>query len=212
MRVQRNRHVPEARLLWTVIALVVALGLVIDIAVAIVQPDPPGNVGTSLIRLFSYFTVESNIIVLATTIPLARNPLHDGDTWRVWRVMALLGITITALVYWIVLAPTSHPQGASAVSNICLHYISPVGTVGGWLVFGPCPRMTLRVLRRALAWPILWVVYTLIHGAVSGWYPYDFINVKVHGGAAVAVNVVAIFVLGIALLAIFQVIDGRRRA
>ena len=200
-----------ARAVWLIVALAAAVGLAIDITLAITSPDdPPGDVGTSLVRLFSYFTVESNIFVLATTIPLVRNPHHDGHAWRVFRVMALLGITITALVYWIVLAPTSHPQ--SMLSNICLHYISPIGSVGGWLLFGPWPRMTLRVLRRALVWPILWVVYTLIHGAVSGWYPYDFINVKVHGDAAVAVNVVAIFVLGIALLAIFQVIDGRRRA
>ena len=200
-----------ARATWTVVALAAAVGLAIDVGLAVTSPnDPPGDTGTSLVRLFSYFTVESNILVLATTLPLLRNPGHDGDAWRVLRVMALLGITITALVYWIVLAPTSHPQ--SMLSNICLHYVSPIGTVGGWLLFGPWPRMSLRVLRLALAWPIAWVGYTLLHGAVSGWYPYDFINVGAHGYRTVMVNIVAIFVLGIALLAIFRAVDRRRRA
>lgn len=205
-----DHRVSPARAVWLIVALAAAIGLVIDIALAISSPDdPPGDVGTSLVRLFSYFTVQSNIFVLATTVPLVRNPRHDGDAWRVFRVMALLGITITALVYWIVLAPTSHPQ--SMVSNICLHYISPVGTVGGWLVFGPRPRMSLRVLRLALVWPVLWVVYTLLHGAASGWYPYDFINVTAHGYGTVTVNIVAIFVLGIVLLVIFRAVDRTRR-
>ena len=206
-----GRTASPARLVWAAVALAAAVGLAIDIALAVTAPnDPPGDTGTSLLRLFSYFTVESNILVLATTVPLVRNPHHDGGAWRVLRVMALLGITITALVYWVVLAPTSHPQ--SMLSNICLHYLSPIGTVGGWLLFGPWPRMSLRVLRLALVWPVLWVAYTLLHGAASGWYPYDFIDVTVHGYRSVAVTIVAIFVLGVVLLAGFRAVDSRRRA
>lgn len=195
------------RVLWTLVAVDVAVGLLIDLVVAIVQPTPPGEVGTSLVRLFSYFTIESNIIVLASTLPLARDPRFDGARWRVLRVMALLGITITGLVYWIVLAPTSHPQGASVVANICLHYVSPLGTVGGWLLLGPRPRMSMRTAVLAMVWPVLWIGYTRAHGAASGWYPYNFINVTAHGYAAVGVNIAAIFVLGLVLLALFRLGD-----
>jgi hypothetical protein len=55
-------------------------------------------------------------------------------------------------------------------------------------------------VRWALAWPIAWFAYTLVHGAVGGWYPYPFVDVGVLGYAVVARNcaVVTVLLLGVA--------------
>ncbi|MBV9099844.1 MAG: Pr6Pr family membrane protein [Candidatus Dormibacteraeota bacterium] len=196
-----------ARFWWTLIAIDVATGVVINFILAIVEPSPAGQIGTSLLRYFSYFTEESNIFVLAATIPLAMDPQHDGRAWRVLRVMSLLGITITGLVFAIVLAPTSHPHGAGVASNLMLHYISPVGSIAGWLLFGPRPRIALRTLAQAIIWPLLWVGYILAQGPATGWYPYDFLNVTVHGYGRVGINLAFILILSVVILALLRLGD-----
>ena len=201
-----------AQLWWTLLVADVATGVLINFILAIVQPSPVGQPGTSVLRFFSYFTEESNFFVLAAAIPLAINPQHDGRIWRVIRVMSLLGITITALVYWVVLAPTSHPQGFGVGSNLLLHYVSPVMAVGGWLLFGPRPRVALRSLAEAIIWPLFWIGYILAQGPATGWYPYDFLNVTAHGYARVGVNLLAIFVLAMVILALLLLGDRRLAA
>ena len=44
-----------------------------------------GRVGliVRFVRLLSYFTIESNLLVLALAISLVRNPARDGRHWRV---------------------------------------------------------------------------------------------------------------------------------
>lgn len=201
-----------ARFWWTLLAADVATGLVISFTLAIVDPSPVGQPGTSVLRFFSYFTNESNIFVLSAVIPLAMNPLHDGRIWRVIRVMSLVGITITGLVYGIVLAPTSHPHGFGVGSNILLHYVSPIMSIGGWLRFGPRSRITLRTLGEALVWPLAWVGYILAQGPATAWYPYDFLNVIVHGYARVAVNLAVILLLSMVILGLLLLGDRRLRA
>jgi hypothetical protein len=69
-------------------------------------------IGTRLWRLFSFFTIESNLIVLAAALALVRRPHRDGAVWRVVRLDSLLGIVITDLVFAIVLAPPRpRPEG-----------------------------------------------------------------------------------------------------
>ena len=41
-----------------------------------------GPVGTRLVRLFSFFTIQSNLFVLGTSIALALNLFRDGKLWR----------------------------------------------------------------------------------------------------------------------------------
>jgi hypothetical protein len=50
-----------------------------------------------------------------------------------------------------------------------------------------------------LVWPLLWIAYTLIHGAITDWYPYPFIDVVTKGYGKVAVNIVAITIFAIVL-------------
>ena len=51
----------------------------------------------------------------------------------------------------------------------------------GWLVFGPFPRSDGRSLRLTLLWVAVWAAWTLLHGALSGWYPYAIIDASTLG-------------------------------
>jgi hypothetical protein len=54
-----------------------------------------------------------------------------------------------------------------------------------------------------MVWPVLWVAYTLVHGAVSKWYPYGFIDVTIHGYGKVTVTILLIFAFAVALAALY---------
>src|ERR1700743_1028566 len=109
--------------------------------------DQGVSVPVRLGRLVSYFTIESNLLVLAAAISLVLNPDRDGRLWRVLRLDALLGIVITGLVFGLILADLVHPTGLGAWVNAGFHYFSPWWTLAGWLLFGPRPRIGWVPLR-----------------------------------------------------------------
>ncbi|RSD21380.1 Pr6Pr family membrane protein [Amycolatopsis eburnea] len=126
--------------------------------------------------MFSYFTIESNLFVLAVAVVLTVRPLADGRGWRVVRLDSLLGFLITGLVYAIVLAPQVHLTGAALVATIGFHCVSPWATVPAWLLLGPRPRLTWGTVGWAFAWPLLSLGYIFVQGAFTHWYPYPFLD------------------------------------
>jgi hypothetical protein len=199
-----------ARTWWAVLFVVVAASLSVEFVLTLTDPaDEATGVTTRVIRFFSYFTIQSNLLVLAAVLPLVRDAGHDGRGWRVVRLASLLGITVTGLVYAVVLAPIYDPQGLHAWTNTGEHYISPVLTVFGWLLLGPRPRITGAVVGWALLWPVAWIGYTLAHGAVSGWYPYDFLDVSALGYALALRNLAFVVLLALGFLLVFWLLDRR---
>lgn len=203
------------RVSHTIIAVIVAAALVIQLLV-LFNGGQDANSGESTVgqpmgirlwRLFSYFTIQSNLFVLVVAIGLALRPDREGTLWRIVRLDSLIGIVITGLVFDIVLAQYVHLSGWSLVATIGFHYLSPWLTLLAWLLFGPRPRMTWGVVGLAFIWPILWLVYTFVVGAIDGFYPYPFIDVVEIGYAASLRNAAVILVFGIGLAALLKTLD-----
>lgn len=173
-----------ARAWHAVLAAVICAALIAQIALIVAggADANSGQVGGQvslaerLVRLFSYFTIQSNILVAATAITVAIDPAGDGTWMRVLRLDALLGIATTGLVFAIALAPILHLSGMAAVVSYCFHTISPCMALFGWLLFGPRPRIGWSTVVLSLIWPAAWLAYTFAHGAQTGWYPYPFLN------------------------------------
>lgn len=165
------------------------------------------GIGTRLLRLLSYFTIESNLIVLVIAISLVLRPDRDGPLWRIAHLDALLGIIITGLVFDVVLASQVHLAGAAWWATIGFHYVAPWATVIGWLAFGPRPRITWRTVASAFIWPVLWIGCTFAHGAASGWYHYPFLDVTQKGYAAALTNTAVVVVIAVVLAAALKLLD-----
>ena len=65
----------------------------------------------------------------------------------------------------------------------------------GWVLFGPRPRIGWPAVGLALLWPVCWLVYTLLHRAVTGWCPYPFMDVTLGYGRVLGNRVVVVLVL-----------------
>lgn len=156
-------------------ALAAQLALVISGANVLAGAVRPST-AIRLVRFFSYFTIQSNLLAMGTSALLAARPERDGPTWRVARVAALVGITVTFVVYFVALRPLARHGGVPWFTNVAFHYVVPLLTIGGWLLFGPRPRIDRASLVRHLAWPVAYLVWVLAFGAATGWYPYPFFN------------------------------------
>ena len=213
---------PAASRVWHgVLAAVIAASLIAQL-VLIVTGGADVNTGSAaprapldvrLIRLFSYFTIQSNLFVLVVAVTLVLNPGRDGRWWRVARLDALLGITITGIVFALVLAPLVHHVGAAWWINLGFHQLSPALAVLGWLLFGPRPRVDRSTVAKALLiWPVLWILYTFVHGALTDWYPYPFLDVTELGFGTALRNALFVLLAAAALALLVKTVDGTLRA
>jgi hypothetical protein len=189
-------------------ALLLQLVLVVRGGRVLAQVDPP-PVGLRLYRLVAYFTIESNLLVAVTTAQLAIDPLRDGRWWRVLRLAAVVGITLTGLVHFVLLRPLLDLEGSDWLADKLLHLAVPALALVGWLVFGPRRRVRGREVALTLLWPLAWLAVTLVVGALSGWYPYPFLDPREHGGGAVVGTCLAITALVVALLLAAAFADRR---
>lgn len=191
-----------------VTALVLQSVLVVSGASVLAETEVPPLL-TRLGRLVSYFTIQSNLLVAVTAVQLARDPARDGSVWRVVRVAAVVGITVTGVVHFLLLRPLLDLEGANWLADKLLHMVVPVLAVGAWLVAGPRPRAPWRTALTALAWPIAWLAWTLAIGAATGWYPYPFLDVGAEGAAAVAATCAAVTLVFVALASGLSALDRR---
>ena len=207
MRAARAWHLVTT--VVAVTALVLQLVLVIRGGRVLSEGYPP-SLALRLLRFFAYFTIESNVLVALTSARLARDPAYDQRGWRVVRVAAVTGITVTGLVHWFLLRPLLHLDGADLVADRLLHVVVPVLAFVGWLVYGPRPRVDWPTCLRALVWPVGWVVVILIAGGATGWYPYPFLDHRLHGWGHVVVVCAGITALFLVLVAAQREYDRRR--
>jgi hypothetical protein len=198
-----------------VVAVVIFFALVLQLVLTISGGVDANNgesgagvpIGTRLLRSYSFFTVDSNIIVLVVAVMLVANPLRTGAVGKVVHLDALLSIVITGVVFSFVLAPGLQLTPAAEVVTVLFHYVSPWLFTLGWLLFGPRPQWSWRLLPFAFIWPVIWLGYTFLHGAITGWYPYPFLDARVLGAGTAIVNALVVVAVAVALAMIVRLVD-----
>lgn len=165
------------------------------------ETDPPA-LGERVVRFFGYFTILSNALVAYSTWTLALGRDRDTAWWRVLRLDGLIGITVTFVVVQVLLRGLVELDGADLLADNLLHVAVPALAVIGWVVFGPRHRVRRSDLLPALGFPVAWLVYTLIRGAIVDWYPYPFLDAAERGYGSVALTCLGIAVLFVALAAL----------
>jgi len=163
----------------------------------------PGRIFT----MFCFFTIESNVLVGIVSLLTAIRGDRTSTAFHVWRLVALVCIVITGVVYHLVLAGASHPVGAGLFANDVQHTLVPLLFPLVWLIFGPRGRLTGRHVAWALAPPIGWLVYTFARGAIVHWYPYPFMDVGAIGYPKSLLHCVFVALLLLVLAGVALVVD-----
>ena len=157
-----------------------------------------------------YFTTWSNILVGLTLTALYLNPERTGRIFFRLRNTGLLMITMTMVLYHLLLAGTSNPQSWYAISNILQHYITPMISIVVWLVLGPRGEFKFSDTFAVFIIPIAYLAYTLIHGAMASVYPYPFFNVIKYGYVSVLSLMGGVIVGGYVVALIYYGVERLR--
>jgi hypothetical protein len=163
------------------VAILTWVGLVIQFAWAVSNPALQDvSLVERVIRYFSFFTVVSNGIIAITTTASAVAPdsrfSRRVQTGSVLTAAAVY-ITIVAVVYSLFLRSVVNPQGWHLISDHIVHDAVPPLFVLYWLLYAPKDQIGWLDPVRWLIVPVLYVAYSLIHGAIDSWYPYWFADV-----------------------------------
>jgi hypothetical protein len=199
---QRN-----ARWFFGGVSVLVGGGLVLQLVLsATADGGAFGSVPGRIFNFFCFFTVLSNIAVAVTHGMLATD-LHRSSTgFRVMRIVAVLCILVTGIVFHLALASLQELTGWDLVADTILHTLSPLLAAVGWLLLGPRGQLDGRVVRLAILPPVAWLAFALVRGSfvqdVNGddYYAYPFMNAQVHGYATALFRcaMVALLFLGLA--------------
>jgi len=210
------------RLLYLINAISAAIGFAIQFVINLfdlvpVEDEFPtllgghaagiaGAVGR-LTDSFSYFTIWSNLVVLGVMTALYLKPNRDSFKFRTLRLDSVLMITVTGVVYHVLIAPYYPPISWNRYSDIFLHTITPILTVLIWLLVGPRKWINLKIVFAALLIPIGWLGYTLIRGIVINRYPYDFLDVITLGYLPVLITVAVLIAVGLIVALLYLLLD-----
>lgn len=145
----------------------------------------------TIIRYFSFFTILTNILVaLCCTVLL----INKNKRWCKFfsnskTITAItVYITVVGLVYNLILRFLWRPQGLQLLVDELLHSVIPVFFILFWVFFIPKAKLKAKDILPWLIYPFVYVVYILIRGALTGVYPYPFIDVKELGYNRVLLN------------------------
>jgi len=165
---------------------------------------------------FLYYTMVSNLIcggwmlllVVRTIADLRRDGARGTSTPSArWSGAVMMAITVTMLIYLVVLVPTRFAAGDADIFSLTdnlIHIVTPALMIVDWLLFVP---------KGAFRWidPVLWVLipyaylaWAFCYGALGGQfvpgqrYPYPFMDVDALGIPGVAQWIIA---LSVALVA-----------
>jgi len=163
------------------------------------------------IFFLSFFTILSNIAACLVHLATIRSM-----AWLAWfdhqvtRAMMAAIIFLVMATYHFILAPVWEPEGLFKVADIGLHYVTPIIYLAMWMSW---PRRTRLPWFSALFMMIpsaLYLVYAMTRGALTGKYPYFFLDPAQQGYPLVAMNIAALLIVLLALSSAALAIDRAR--
>lgn len=163
----------------------------------------------SAVNFFSFFTVQCNMLVAITaTCAAFLNNTAIGKFFSSLSVQTAIAlyIFIVALVYNTVLRGLVALTGWGLFVDTMLHVVIPILYLFYWGFMRTKGNLEYRNGAYWLLFPFVYLVYSMIRGAIVGWYPYPFLNADKNGYTKVSINIavmIAVFlVAGLVLIAI----------
>jgi hypothetical protein len=149
------------------------------------------SIEETIVRFFSFFTVLTNLLVAIyfTVSWLTPNSGlgHFFARPGVFTATAVY-IVIVGLVYQLILRGIWHPTGLQRLVDELLHSVMPLYFLIYWFT-GLAPKTVhWRQQFSWLIYPLVYLIFILLRGAVANYYPYPFVDVMQLGYNQVLMN------------------------
>ena len=195
-----------SRMAAAAVALFAWYGLVLQLYVTVATARSQGtSIASAIVNYISFFTILTNLLV-AVVLTAARARINSTLAAFCKRptvqTAVMVFIAIVGIVYSLVLRNLWDPEGLQKIADVLLHDAVPLFYLVYWLRFVPKGNLHFRNVSSWLIYPGVYLVYTMLRGAISGRYPYPFLDVTGLGYARVGMNVLALLAafLGMGLL------------
>ena len=167
-----------ARVWFATTATAVAVGIVIGLVLSAQNPtfvvDSEelvrfgGSALTRALNNFAFFTTQSNLIVGGTCLLLALNPSRSSTVFRVFRLIGLVAINVTFIVFHTALSGLVDLDTWAKTADTLVHTVVPIMAVAGWIMFGPRGLTSARVAKLTVIYPLAYMLFTVILDQVPG--------------------------------------------
>lgn len=147
-----------------------------------------------LVNFFSYFTTLSNlfasIVFIIGAVKILRRS-DDGPRWEAVRGASVVYLAFVGIVFNTLLAGADL-GGLLPWTNVVHHMLMPLAVVIDWVLV-----------------PVVYTGYSVVRGAITGFYCYPFFNPAAVGGyGGVAVYCVALLVAFIVLALVIRLVGN----
>jgi hypothetical protein len=155
------------------------------------------SVGATLVQYFSYYTILTNIMIawVCTVLFIRR---EDTSGRKKVLTAILVYILTEGLTYNLMLRSLWKPEGLQLLADNLLHSIIPLLYLVFWLLFVKKHTLQWNNFLPWLIYPLLYLIYVMIRGAIFGVYPYPFIDVAQIGYPKALLN--AVMVTGVIVI------------
>ncbi len=164
------------------------------------QPHPILESADWFVSFFTNLTNSLLAVVLTGVALRPRTLSPEGSRWsrRIGPSLAaasVVYIIVVGLIYVLLLRPKNGPGGLGLLADVIMHYAMPIGYPIFWL---KCVRKCDLKPSQSwywLAYPVAYAVATEVRGALTGWYPYPFLDARHMGYLPVLLNAAGFIVL-----------------
>ena len=156
-------------------------------------------------RYFAYFTITTNLLVAITCVMLLLAPNSRlGEFLGQQKTLTATTsyILVVGIIYNVLLRIIWKPEGLQLIVNELLHAVIPILFLIYWLVFVRKDGLKWNNVWAWLLYPLIYTVYVFIFGAITGFYPYPFIDLAQLGIKTTIINAcgITVFFIAISLL------------
>ena len=156
------------------------------------------------IKSYRYYTMQTNLLVAiwySCAIffhfkPDLLNKIKGGLKGAI-----TLYITITFLVFAVMLSGSYQPTGIDSFTNIGSHYIVPILFIVDWFITEWAIKYRWFYLAFWVIYPLCYLIFAVLHGTIinPGNYLYPFLNLQNMGWGNFLVSVLILVVVFLAL-------------
>ena len=168
---------------------------------------------------FAYFSIVTAIVAglfLITTSFGLMLKIEDTKWVEIARLSMAVALIVVGVVYHALLADAANDvrDGDYAwpvLPNEIIHTYAPILAAIEYLISVKAFRIRLRAFVWVAIFPLIWLVFSIVRGSATNWWPYWFINPNGEAGLGGMLTYIAaitgfFLVLGLAVLGLKQVL------
>jgi hypothetical protein len=172
---------------------------------------------------FAYFSIQTSIIAGATLLwtgLTSWSGRKDSKAQSIVRLAATACYILVSLAYNLLLRGTANdPRDGDydwpVLPNEIIHVWAPIALALGWLFLQGPVRLKLRAALWVAVYPLAWLIFSVLRGLATGWWPYWFIDPSGAGGVAgmfTYIGAITFFLilLGLVLIALSRLPISRK--